>query len=78
MCSTAYGRDGDGEIYEVYSCGELAEAIGCKLEEIDQLGEAMELESTDCLCGIDVIATCEKHGRGAVEDGYGDYEILGG
>ena len=78
MCSTAYGRQSDGEIYEVYSCGDLAEAVGCKLDEIAQLGEEMELEPTDCLCGIDVVATAERHGKGAVEDGYGDYEILGG
>ncbi len=77
MCRTAYGRDGDGEIYEVYSCGDLAEAIDCKLDEIVQRDEEVELEATDCLCGIDVIATAEKHGKGAAEDECGDYEILG-
>lgn len=75
MCSTAYGRGSDGEFYEIYSCGELAAAIECKLDEIAQRGEPIDLESTDCLCNVDVIATAEKHGKSAVEDDWGDYEI---
>ena len=75
MCSTAYGRLSDGEIYEIYSCGDLAAAIECKLEEIVQRGEPMDLEPTDCLCNVDVIATAEKHGKSAAEDDWGDYEI---
>lgn len=75
MCTTAYGRKSDGEIYEVYSCGDLAEAVECNLNEIVQLGEPIQLEPTDCLCNVDVIATAEKHGMSAGGDDWGDYEI---
>lgn len=75
MCTTVYGRASDGEFYEIYSCAELAEAFGCKLQELVQYGEHEELEPDYCLCNVDVEASAEKCGKSLVSDGV-DYELL--
>lgn len=76
MCTTVYGRASDGEIYELYSCADLAGALECQLQKLVQRIGDDELEPDECLCNIDVEASAARHGKSVAADGTGDYELL--